>query len=79
MTERIQIKTIACDFDVLQYTTHIYLMQVPSILHRANHIVSAMYHCGRDVAYFVQIVHDPPIMVKPSTMDKIMAVYKAIG
>ena len=74
MTERIQTKTIACVFDVLQYTTHIYLMQVPSILHRANHIVSAMYHCGRDVAYFVQIVHDPPIMVKPSTMNKIMAV-----
>lgn len=48
------------------------LMQVPSILCRANQIVSAVNHCGWDVSYFVQIVHDPAIMVKPPTVDKEM-------
>ena len=48
-------------------------MQVPSILYRADQIISAVHHSGWNVPYLLQVVHDPTIMVKPSTVDKVMA------
>lgn len=64
---------IACMLSCYPAVNYKYLMQVPSILHRADQIISAMHHCGWDVPYLLQVVHDPAIMVKPSTVDKEMA------